>query len=109
MPIIYNEVKKHIYTHICVHTYTHINIYLHTYNFVLQRVCITLEKIKIKNSNISILKNCSLAGGGGNLASLNHAPPCCVTTAGMLPSLNLSVLKWGRDSKGLGQRRSWKV
>lgn len=64
MPIIFNEVKKHIYTHIYVHTYTHINIYLHTYNFVLQRVCITLEKIK--NNDVSILKNCSLAGGGGN-------------------------------------------
>ena len=43
------------------------------------------------------------------MASLNHASPRCVTSVGRLPSLNLSVQKQGRSSKGLGQRRSWKV
>ena len=40
------------------------------------------------------------------MASLNHAPRSCVTCVGKPPSLNLSVQKQGRSSKGLGLRRS---
>lgn len=43
------------------------------------------------------------------MAHLNHAPPHCVTMAGMPTALNLSVLKWGRGRRGLEQRRSWEV
>lgn len=38
------------------------------------------------------------------MASLNHAPPRCVTSVGRLPSLNLSVQKQGRSSKRVWDR-----
>ena len=43
------------------------------------------------------------------MASLDHAPACCVTSVGTPTSLNHSVREQGRGSKGLGQRRSWQV
>lgn len=42
------------------------------------------------------------------MAGLTHAPQCCVTMAGMLPSLDLSVLKWGRGSRARGREEAGK-